>query len=157
MLARTFCTKKLSAPYSGDRGSRDPPDRASEGATLNSRIPGTTGFLTLPATDTYTIEATSFGAGALGTYTLALTVGSGFSVSGRVTAGGAGLVGVTLTFSRVGGGASPAAVQTDGAGAWSQTGFVPGQRYTVTPSRWRNASKSRLSINPSPLTSRAGL
>jgi subtilase family serine protease/subtilisin-like proprotein convertase family protein len=105
------------------------------GNSLNARVPANTGFLTLPATGTYTIEATSFGAGAVGAYTVMLTAGSGFSVSGNVSSTGVGLVGVTLTFTRDGGGAAPPPVQTDGAGNWSQTGFVPGQSYTVTPGR----------------------
>ena len=104
------------------------------GTTLNSRIPATSGFLTLPATETYTLEATSFATNATGTYTVTLTAGSGFSVSGNVSASGVGLVGVTLTFTRVGGGAAPASVQTDGAGNWSQTGFTPGS-YTVSAAR----------------------
>src|SRR5262249_21393168 len=47
-----------------------------------------------------------------------------YDVSGRVTNGaGDGVGGVTITFTRVfGGGDIPAAVETDGAGAWSQKG-----------------------------------
>lgn len=44
------------------------------GAGLNSLIPAT-GFLFLPATGTYTVEVTSFNAGATGTYSLQLTSG----------------------------------------------------------------------------------
>src|SRR5439155_22750460 len=48
---------------------------------------------------------------------------------------GTPLAGVTMTFSRVlGQGALPAPVQTDAIGFWSQTGFLPGTTYRVTPS-----------------------
>ena len=105
------------------------------GVGVNSRIPATSGFITLPATDTYTIEATSFAPGAVGTYMVSLTAGTGFGTFGNVSvAGGGPLVGVTLTFTRSGG-TAPSAVQTDSAGAWTQTGFTPGVTYTVTPSR----------------------
>ncbi|HEX8070048.1 MAG TPA: BACON domain-containing carbohydrate-binding protein, partial [Pyrinomonadaceae bacterium] len=43
------------------------------GGGTNSRIPATSGFFSLPASGTYTIEATSFAADATGSYTLALT------------------------------------------------------------------------------------
>ncbi len=43
------------------------------GGGLNSRIPATSGFFTLPATGNYTILASSSGAGATGAYTLSLT------------------------------------------------------------------------------------
>ncbi len=59
-----------------------------------------------------------------------------FDVSGVVTAGGSGLSGVTMMFSRISGtGTIPAAVTTDGSGAWSQTGFQSGTIYRVTPSK----------------------
>jgi len=43
------------------------------GGSLNSRIPAESGFLTLPATGSYTILATSFDAGETGSYSLTLT------------------------------------------------------------------------------------
>ena len=43
------------------------------GGGTNSRIPATTGFLTLPSTGTYTIQASSFSANTSGIYTLSLT------------------------------------------------------------------------------------
>jgi hypothetical protein len=43
------------------------------GGGTNSRIPSNTGFFTLPATGTYTIYATSFFEGSMGSYTLNLT------------------------------------------------------------------------------------
>src|SRR6185295_9969913 len=104
------------------------------GNSLNSRIPANGGVVTLPTAGTYTIEATSFRADAVGVYSLSLTAGVGFSVSGNVSTVSSGLVGATLTFARQGGGAVPGPVQTDGAGTWSQTGFTPGT-YTVTPVR----------------------
>jgi hypothetical protein len=59
-----------------------------------------------------------------------------FSASGLVTSGGAGLSGVTMTFSRVSGnGGIPASATTDTNGLWSQTGFQAGSTYSVTPSR----------------------
>ena len=42
------------------------------GGGTNSRIPANSGFLTLPTTGTYTIQATSFGSGGLGAYSLSL-------------------------------------------------------------------------------------
>src|SRR5262249_54358119 len=67
-----------------------------------------------------------------------------YDVSGRVTNGaGDGVGGVTITFTRVfGGGDIPAAVETDGAGAWSQKGFEPSTVYRVS------ATKSRQSFSP---------
>ena len=43
------------------------------GGGTNSRIPASGGFLTLPSTGTYTIQATSFSAGTSGAYALSLT------------------------------------------------------------------------------------
>jgi subtilisin family serine protease len=67
-----------------------------------------------------------------------------YNVSGRVTTGaGAGIGGVTITFTRVfGGGDTPAAVETDDNGAWSQRGFEPGTVYRAS------ATKSRQSFSP---------
>ncbi|HEV7682385.1 MAG TPA: M4 family metallopeptidase [Pyrinomonadaceae bacterium] len=45
------------------------------GGGTNSRIPATSGFVTLPATGTYTIYATSYAADSLGTYSLTLSAG----------------------------------------------------------------------------------
>jgi thermolysin len=45
------------------------------GDGFNSRIPATSGFITLPATGTYTIYATSYAADSLGTYSLTLSAG----------------------------------------------------------------------------------
>lgn len=58
-------------------------------------------------------------------------------MSGRVvTAAGAGIADVTITFSRVSGsGAVPASVTTDSTGRWSQTGFVAGTTYRATPTK----------------------
>lgn len=60
-----------------------------------------------------------------------------FSVGGRVTtAGGAVEPGVTVRFTRTSGsGPVPAAVTTDGAGAFVQSGFDRASRYRVTPSK----------------------
>ena len=60
-----------------------------------------------------------------------------FSVGGRVTtAGGAVESDVTIRFTRTSGsGAVPAAVTTDGAGAFMQSGFDRASRYRVTPSK----------------------
>jgi hypothetical protein len=60
-----------------------------------------------------------------------------FAASGRaVLDNGAGISGVTINFTRVTGtGAIPAAVQTDGNGNWSQSGFEPGTTYRTTPSK----------------------
>lgn len=44
------------------------------GGGTNSRIPATSGFLTLPSTGTYTIQASSFSANTSGSYTLTLTI-----------------------------------------------------------------------------------
>jgi hypothetical protein len=55
-----------------------------------------------------------------------------FSASGLVTSGGAGLSGVTMTFS--GTGTIPASKMTESNGVWSQTGFQMGTTYRVTPS-----------------------
>ena len=56
-----------------------------------------------------------------------------FSASGLVTSGGAGLSGVTMTFS--GTGTIPASKMTESSGVWNQTGFQMGTTYRVTPSR----------------------
>ena len=56
-----------------------------------------------------------------------------FSASGLVTSGGAGLSGVTMTFT--GTGTIPASVMTESSGVWSKTGFQMGTTYRVTPSR----------------------
>ena len=59
-----------------------------------------------------------------------------FSVGGTVTGNGSGLSGVTLTFGRVlGTGTIPAKVQTAFDGTFTQTGFVSGTTYKVTPSK----------------------
>ena len=59
-----------------------------------------------------------------------------FSASGLVTSGGAGLSGVTMTFSRS---REPVLSRllkmTESNGVWSQTGFQMGTTYRVTPSR----------------------
>lgn len=47
------------------------------GGNTNSRIPATSGSITLPATGTYTIYATSFLQGSVGAYTLSITSGGG--------------------------------------------------------------------------------
>jgi hypothetical protein len=55
-----------------------------------------------------------------------------FSVGGTVT----GMAGVTMTFGCVlGSGTIPASVSTDAYGKWSQTGFLSGTTYKVTPSK----------------------
>jgi hypothetical protein len=72
---------------------------------------------------------------------------SSFSGSGRVTTGGTGISGVTMTFARVSGtGALPASVQTDANGNWTQTGFQSGTTYRVTP------TKSGSTFTPASLT-----
>src|SRR5947199_7285995 len=56
-----------------------------------------------------------------------------FPVAGVVTAGGMGLGGAMITFSRVlGSGALPSPVKTNDSGVWFQTGFEPGTTYTAT-------------------------
>jgi hypothetical protein len=45
------------------------------GGGTNSRIPATTGFVTLPATGSYKIQATSFSAGLTGAYAISLIAG----------------------------------------------------------------------------------
>jgi len=61
-----------------------------------------------------------------------------FSASGRLltaTGGVFRLAGVTMTFTLdSGSGAIPAPAQTNANGEWSQTGFIPGTIYRVTPS-----------------------
>src|SRR6185436_18446433 len=110
------------------------------GNTFSSRIPPNTGFFTLPSDGTYTIEATSFTGNVTGPYTLNLTAAAttGFRVAGQVVtgAGVTPLTGTTLTFSREAStGPVPTAVQTDAAGSWSQSGFIAGTVYRVTPSK----------------------
>lgn len=60
-----------------------------------------------------------------------------FTVSGRITTPhGAGLAGVTMTFTRISGaGQIPAAVLTSANGNWNQSGFSVGSTYRVTPSK----------------------
>ena len=63
---------------------------------------------------------------------------TGFRAAGQViaTQGASALPGTTLTFSREGTtGPVPTAVQTDATGSWSQSGFIAGTVYRVTPSR----------------------
>lgn len=48
------------------------------GGGTNSRIPATSGFLTLPATGTYTILASSSASGVTGTYSLSLRTGCSY-------------------------------------------------------------------------------
>src|SRR5437870_7720510 len=95
-------------------------------------IPSGGGSFTLPTTDTYLIEVSSY---ATGSYLLTLGGPSTpYTMAGAVTSGGP-LAGVTITFSVVAGpGAVPTAVTTDAAGGWRQTGFVPGTVYRATPS-----------------------
>jgi Bacterial pre-peptidase C-terminal domain/Putative binding domain, N-terminal/Viral BACON domain len=72
------------------------------GVNTNSRIP-VNGFLTLPAAGTYTIEATSFDANAIGNYTLTLTGQAACTYTITPTArnftasGGSDMVGVTTS------------------------------------------------------------
>jgi hypothetical protein len=100
------------------------------GGTRNSRIPATGVLLLAPGT--YVIQASSFNAATLGSYTLSLTgpAPGSFIASGRVTANGGALAGVTMAFS--GGPSSIGSVPTDSNGVWSQT--LNGS-YTVTPSK----------------------
>lgn len=59
-----------------------------------------------------------------------------FSVGGNVTSPSGKLSGVTLTFGRTSGtGTIPPRVQTASDGTFSQTGFVSGTTYKVTPSK----------------------
>jgi hypothetical protein len=72
------------------------------------------------------------------TYRLGQNVGgvSTYLAGGRVRASGAGLPGVTMSFSLVSGaGVTPLSVITDSNGNWSQTGFQAGSTYRVTPSQ----------------------
>lgn len=60
-----------------------------------------------------------------------------WGMSGRVsTSTGEGIADVTITFTRISGsGSVPASVKTDASGNWSQTGFVSGTTYRVTPTK----------------------
>jgi uncharacterized protein (TIGR03437 family) len=51
------------------------------GGGLNSRIPASSGFLTLPVTGTYIIDATTFNPGEQGAFTLTFTLESGSGAS----------------------------------------------------------------------------
>jgi Zn-dependent metalloprotease len=57
------------------------------GGGTNSRIPTTSGFITLPSTGTFTIYATSFSDGSLGPYSLSLTSGGGSCPSSTISVG----------------------------------------------------------------------
>jgi thermolysin len=57
------------------------------GGGTNSRIPATSGFVTLPATGTYTIYATSYAANSLGTYSLTLSSGGGSCPATAISVG----------------------------------------------------------------------
>lgn len=64
--------------YRGSNTSGTPLNSNDDsGGTLNSRIPANSGYLRLPSTGTYTILASSFGAGQSGNYTITL----GFSLT----------------------------------------------------------------------------
>ena len=84
-------------------------DDGGGGITTNSRIPATSGFLSLPATGTYTIEATSFTADAIGSYTVALTTQTPCTYAISPTA---------LNFNSGGGSASVAVTAGSGC-AWA--------------------------------------
>jgi hypothetical protein len=69
---------------------------------VNSKIPAAPGTITLPATGTYVIEATSFGSSQTGGYSLSLSIGPcSISVTSPsqhfATSGGSGAINVTLT------------------------------------------------------------
>ncbi len=58
------------------------------------------------------------------------------NVSGKIVDGnGNGFPGITLTFTVSGSATPPAPVQTDAAGNWQQTGFLPGFTWTITPAK----------------------
>ena len=105
------------------------------GSGTSVRLPSS-GFFTLPNTGPCLVEVSSNGTFDTGDYDVSFADASlPYPVAGILTATGAPLPGVTVTFSRVlGTGALPAPVQTDAMGFWSQTGFVPGTTYRVTPS-----------------------
>src|SRR5439155_15073346 len=95
-------------------------------------IPSGGGSFTLPTTDTYLIEVSSY---VTGSYLLTLGGPSTpYTMAGAVTSGGP-LAGVTITFSLVAGpGAVPTAVRSDAAGTWSQTGVLLGSGYRAAQS-----------------------
>jgi hypothetical protein len=97
-----------------------------------ARIPEGAGSFILPATGTYTVLANSLAPGQVGNYTLTLNRSvqpNAHTISGRVTGGGVGLSGVTVTLS---GGAS-ATTTTDANGFYSFVEFPAGNSYTITP------------------------
>src|SRR6185436_18723362 len=69
-----------------------------------------------------------------------------YSVSGRITAGAAGLAGVTVTLS----GGQAGTAQTDSGGNYSFANLAAGSNYTVSP------SKTHYTFSP-PSTSFTGL
>ena len=76
-IAITFTSQALNSYLYlvGPDGTVIAQDNDGGGAT-DARIPAASGFLTLPATGTYVIEATSFDANALGDYQLRLDTGA---------------------------------------------------------------------------------
>src|SRR4029079_4587693 len=84
------------------------------GGTRNSRIPATGVLLLAPGT--YVIQASSFNAATLGSYSLSVAgpAPGTFLASGRVTANGGALAGVTMAFT--GGPSSVLPVSTDSNG-----------------------------------------
>jgi subtilisin-like proprotein convertase family protein len=88
------------------------------GPGLNSRIPGASGFFTLPATGTYTIEATSFSPNITGSYSVAVRRPV---ITAKKTGNGAG----TITMTPPG--------STCGAGCTGLSAtFTPGTSVTLT-------------------------
>ena len=87
-----------------------------------------TGYVFTPALMTFTAEINNLNCSA---YVDPFTLGGVV-----LTAQGAALPNVLLTFTRVTGtGAVPASVLTDARGRWQQTGFRAGTTYRVTPSK----------------------
>lgn len=76
-IAITFTSQELNSflYLVGPDGSLIAQDNDGGGAT-DARIPAASGFLTLPATGIFVIEATSFDANALGSYQLRLDTGA---------------------------------------------------------------------------------
>lgn len=87
--------------------------------------PGGQGYAFIPAAKDFIGTTRNLDFTALATY----------SVSGRVTdGGGRPLAGVTMTFTgTLENSEPPRPVTTDADGRWSQSGFVPGMTYRVTP------------------------
>ncbi|MGH9843470.1 MAG: BACON domain-containing protein, partial [Blastocatellia bacterium] len=145
------------------------------GGGTNARIPAGMGFLTLPASGTYLIEATTLGENGSGDYTISLTIPCSFalSVTGQTftAGGGTGSVNVTapggcnwtatsdsswLTVtsgaSGSGNGTVNFSVALNTATTASRTGklTIAGQTFTATQTG-SNPAPTLASVNPNPV------